>query len=99
MARIATDAFVHVNAVVEINEIRKVVDPRPHQRVAAAKAGADRLKHGRVRPDLRMAVHACFSRRNAGEAGSLYRGMAVAATQSEPAHAVMMAEGNRLQLR
>src|SRR5580704_8542603 len=70
---VATYAFIDMNAVIEIDEVRKLVHPRPLQRLAGTEAGANWLEQRRVGPDLRVAVHASLGRRNSGEAGSLDR--------------------------
>jgi len=71
VAGVATNSLVDVNAVIEKNEVGKLVHPRPLQRFAGAVAGADGLKQLRVGPDLRVAVHAGLSGRDAGKARSL----------------------------
>src|SRR5207245_7518762 len=38
VARRAADAFVDVNAVIEVDEVRQIVDARPQDRLAGAKA-------------------------------------------------------------
>ena len=97
VTRIAAYALINVNAVVEINEIREIVHPVPHQRLSAAITGADRLQHGRAQPYLGMTVHAGLGRRNARKTGLLNRGMAIAAIQTDRADMVLMAEGYRLR--
>lgn len=67
MAGGATDSLAHVNAVIEINEARQIVDPRPFNRLAGAETFPDRRQRGTLRPDLRMAVHADLGRRNPGK--------------------------------
>src|SRR5437867_1045062 len=95
----ASDALVHMNAVIEVHEIRQPVHSRPDDRAAAGVARADRLEHRSVRPDLRVAVHARGRRRNPREIGSLHRRVAVAAIDSQPCHMMLMAEGYRLLAR
>src|SRR5262249_37492062 len=77
MAGVAAHAFIDVNAVIEKNEVRELVDARPLQRLPAAITGAHRLEHGCVRPDLRMAVHAGLGRWNTRETRLFDRGMTV----------------------
>jgi len=62
-----TDSFVHVNAVVEINKSRQIVDTRPLNRFSGTKALAHGFQNWTVGPDLGVAVHAGFGRRNTGE--------------------------------
>ena len=45
-----------------------------------------------------MAVHAGLRRRNAREAGCLYRGVAVATIDAQAGDVMLMAERNRLRL-
>ena len=92
----AADALVHVNAVIEIHEVGQIVDARPLERLAGAEALPHRLQHRRVRPDLRVAVHARLGRRNAGKARVLHRRVAVAAIDAQSRHVVLVAERHRL---
>ena len=95
----AAHALVDMYAVIEVHVVGQVVHPRPHQRFAGAEAFAYRLQDGSIRPDLRMAVHARFRRRNAGEAGVLNRSMAVPAVDAVSPVVVLMAERDGLRLR
>lgn len=54
-----------MNAVIEIDEVRKIVHACPSDRLARPPALADRLEIGAVRPDLRMAIHTGLGRRDA----------------------------------
>src|SRR5208337_4371333 len=76
----------------------QLVDPRPFQRPTGAETFADRLQISRVRPNLRVAVHAGLGRRNPGEARLLHRAVTVAAVDAQPGHVVLMAEGDGLRL-
>jgi hypothetical protein len=51
------DAFVHVNAVIEVCVIRQIVYANPLDRLACAKAGAHRFEIWTVGPDLFVATH------------------------------------------
>ncbi len=93
------DAFVHVNAVIEISKVGKVVHPRPLDRLARAPALSDRFEIRAVRPDLRMAIHACLGRRNPGEGELLDRRVTIAAINSVIADVMLMAELNGLLAR
>jgi hypothetical protein len=93
------DAFVHVNAVIEIDEIGKVVNSRPLDRLARAPALSDRFQIRAVRPDLRMAVHAGPGRRNPGKRELLHRRVTIAAIYSVIANVVLMTELNGLLAR
>src|SRR5258708_36266248 len=98
MAGVAADALVHVNAVIEENEVGKLIHPRPVQGLTGAVAGADWFEQLSVSPDLRMAVHAGLGGRNAGEARGLDRGMAVTAVDAEAGDMMLVAERDRLRL-
>jgi len=92
----AADAFVHVDAVVEVDEVRQVVHARPLDRAVGAEAVADRLEERAVRKNLRVAVHTRLGRRDAGERGLLDRRMAVAAVDAVAGDVALVAELNRL---
>ena len=91
--------FVHMNAVIEIHEIGKIVDAPPFNRSAGGPAIANRLCQCSVRPDLRVARHARFRRRKTREMRCLDAGMAVPAIDAIIFHMVLMAERNRLLRR
>ena len=97
MAGIAAHALIDMNAVIEVNEIGKVVDPVPDKRFAAAETFADRFEHGGACPNLRMTIHAGSSGRNAGKARNFHRSMAIAAIDAESANVVLMTEGSGLR--
>jgi len=92
----AANAFVHMDAVVKVDEIRQIVDACPFERLTSAEAGTDRLQNLRIRPNLRMAAHARLGWRNAGEAGGLYRRMTVSAVNAIVGYMVLVAERNVL---
>jgi hypothetical protein len=98
VAGVTTRAFVDMNAVIEKDEVGKLVHARPLQGLAGAVAGADGFQQLGVGPDLRVAVHARLGGRDAGETRSLYRGMAVAAINTESGNVMLMAEGHGLRL-
>src|SRR5215469_2077679 len=64
---VAAHALGDMNAVIEIDEVREIVDPGPDQGFAAAEAFAHRLEQRRIDPDLAMAVHAGGGGGNPGE--------------------------------
>ena len=92
----AADALVHVDAVVEVHEIRQIVDADPGQGLVVAKTGPHRLQNGRVIPDLRVAVHARLGRGDVGEGGFLDRRVAIPAIESHAADVMGVAELDRL---
>ena len=92
MTRGATDPFIDVNTVVEVNEIRQIVDPRPLDRPARAKAGAHRFQNRAVGPDLRVAIHADFRARDSRKSLGLDRSVAMAAIDPIIADVMLVAE-------
>src|SRR5262249_20760329 len=99
VARRAADAFVYVDAVVEVDEVRQIMDTRPLNRPSRAEALAHRLEKRAVREDLRVAVHAGLGRRNAGERRVLDRRVAVAAVDAVARDVALVAELDRLLAR
>lgn len=92
----ATNALLNVNAVVEKNEIGNFVDPIPFDWRVGGPALADRFQDGSIGPHLRMAGHAGFGGRNAGESGIFDADVAITAINSEAGYVMFMAEGNGL---
>jgi hypothetical protein len=90
------DAFVDVNAVVEVYEVRQVVDASPLKWFVVAKTGSDGLQERAVRPNLGVAAHARLRRRNFSERRHLDGGMAVPAVDSESSYVMLVTKGNRL---
>ncbi len=95
----APDALVHVCAVVEVDEIGQVVDPRPFDGLVGPEARPHRLEGRALAPDLGMAVHARLGGWDAGVRGPLHRRVAVAAVDPEPADVVRVAERHGLRPR
>src|SRR5579864_2337040 len=79
----AADALGHVNAVIEIDEIRQRVDANPFERFIVAIAGAHRFEHGRVRPNLGVAGHAGLRRGDPRKRRFFDRCVTVAAIESQ----------------
>src|SRR5262252_8270723 len=77
------NALGDVNAVVEIYKIREIVHARPLDGLPAVEAPADRLQHGFIGPDLRVAVHTGLGGRNAGKTRFFNRGVAIAAVETQ----------------
>ena len=95
----ASDALLHVDAVVEVDEVGKIVNAGPLERPIVPETRSHRLQHGAVGPDLRVASHTGLRGRQAGEGTLFDRRMAVAAVESETADVVLVAEGDRLLAR
>src|SRR5579862_3293017 len=92
MARGAADSLIHVNAVIEVNEIRQVVNLDPADGVVGAKTIAHRLERRAGIPNLRVTIHARLGRRNVGERGSLHRRMTIPAIDSQATHMMLVAK-------
>jgi len=88
----APDPLLHVNAVIEVHEIRQIMDARPLERLVVAEARAHRFENRRRVPDLRVAVHARFGRRDVGERRLFYSGMAISAVDTHAADVMGVAE-------
>jgi hypothetical protein len=95
----AADAFVHVNAVIEIDKVGKIVHSCPPDRLARPPAFADRLEIRAVRPDLRMAIHTGLSRRNAGVSQLLDGRVTISAIDAVISDVMFVAELNGLFAR
>src|SRR5688572_6306832 len=96
VTRLAAHPLLHVDAVVEIDEIRQVVHTNPVERGVVAEARAHRLEDRAVRPQLRMAVHTGLGRRNSGERRRFHRRVTVAAIDPVVADVMRVAELKRL---
>lgn len=96
MAGRTADALVHMNRVIEIRKVRKVVDANPFQRLARLETCAHGFKIRTVGPDLFMAIHAHRGRRHARGGRSLDRRVAIAAINTVVANVMLMTELDRL---
>jgi hypothetical protein len=94
----ASDAFIHVNAVIEIDEIGEIVDSRPRNRLAGAITGADRFQNLGVGPDLRVTSHARFCGRQTRERGGFDGRVTVAAVDAIVTDVMFMTERDGLVL-
>jgi len=86
----------NVNAVVEVNEVRKVVHSGPPDRFLFAEARADRFQKRAVGPDLRVTIHAGFGWWNPRERARFDRRVAVSAIDADSGDVMFVTEGNRL---
>jgi hypothetical protein len=96
VTRRAADSFIHVNAVIEIDEVGKIVDTRPFDRLARAPALTNRFEVRAIGPDLRVAVHASLRRRNARVSELLDRRVTITAIDSIIADVMLVTELNGL---
>jgi len=92
----AANAFVNVNAVIEINVVRQPMYAHPFNRFIGSIAFPNGLEISGIVEQNRMAVHARFRRRNSRGGGGLNRGMTIAAIDTIIADVMFVAELNRL---
>ena len=92
----AADPFVNVNAVIEIDKAGKIMDSGPLDRFVFAKTFPDRRQHWSVGPNLAVAGHTGFRRRNTCKGAGFHRVMAIAAIDTIIPDMVFMAERDRL---
>jgi hypothetical protein len=69
-----------MDAVIEVHEVRQIVDARPLERPVRLEARADRLKERAVGEDLAVAIQAGLGRRDAGKWRIFDRRMPLPAT-------------------
>src|SRR5262249_21768440 len=91
------DPFVDMNAMVEIHELRQVVDPLPFNGPITAETLTDRFQHFAADPHLRVTVHARLRGWNSRECGDFDCGMTITAIKSQMANVMLMAKGDWLQ--
>src|ERR1700675_4704551 len=99
VARGATNSLAHMNAVVEVYKVRQSIHACPGDRLVIAIAGAHRLEHCRIRPDLRMAGHAYLRRRNTRARRFLHGRGAMTAIDSRCAGVMLATDRDRLVAR
>ena len=92
----ASHAFVHMNAVIEIDEVGQVIDAGPFNGFAGTPALAYGFEVRAVCPDLRVTVHARFGGRDPGISKFLDRSVAIAAIDRLVAYVMLVTELNRL---
>ena len=95
----APHALVYVNAVIEINEVGKVVNARPLDGVTCAPALADWFQIRTVCPNLRVAIHTGLRGRDSRIRELLNSGVTVAAIDPVIAGVMLVAELNGLFAR
>ena len=96
VATFAPDPLGDVNRVIEINKVGNVVDASPLQRLVRIQAGPHRCEQWTVVPDLRMAPHADFGCRHAGERALFHRRVTVAAVNPQSGDVMIVTKRDRL---
>src|SRR5205085_3922337 len=92
----AAHALLHVDGMVEVGEVRELVDLVPDDGAIGEEALPDRRELGALVPDLRVAVEAQRGRRNPREVRFLHRRVAVAAVDPFVTDVVPVIELDRL---
>src|SRR5882672_6366780 len=90
------DAFIDMNRVIEIGEVRQIMHAYPFQRLAVFEAIAHRLEIRTVGPNLFVAIHTDRSRRHSGRGRCLHTRMAITAIDAVITDVVLMTELNWL---
>ena len=93
----ATDAPVHVNCMVEVDVVRRLVNANPGNRIAGFPGFADRGQFWAQRFDLGVAVHAGLCPWNVGVGRFLHPSMAVTAIHSELVDVQRVIKSHRLR--
>lgn len=96
VARDAADALLHVDAVIEIREVRQVIHTHPLNGLVVAPTRAHRFEHVRGVVNLGMTRHARLCGRNAGEVALFDGSVAIAAINAELRDVMAMAKGDGL---
>src|SRR5712692_1584971 len=78
--------------MIEVSEVRQVVDANPFQGLAGFEAGAHRLEIRAVRPNLFVTIHADRGRRHAGRRSRFNRRMAVTTVDAVIADVMLVTE-------
>jgi hypothetical protein len=92
-----TDPLLDVDAMVEIDELGKVMDSLPFNGLAGSITFPHGFQHGAADPDLGMAVHTGFGGRNPGEGRVLHGGMAIPAIDAKLTDMMLVAKRDRLK--
>src|SRR5690349_10104458 len=92
----AADAFVHMNRMIEIREVRQVMHAHPLERLPRLVTRAHRFEIRTVRPNLFVAAHANRRRRNSRGRRSLHRRVTVTAIHPVVADVMLVTELNWL---
>src|SRR5262245_26932512 len=83
MTRDTAHTLIDVDAVIEIDEIRKAIHPIPFDGSVTAETRSDGLEHRGIGPNLRVTIHAGFCRRQSRKRTLLNRGVTVTAVDSQ----------------
>ena len=92
----AGDPFGDVDAMIEIDILEEIVDPRPVNRLARAVGLAEGFQNFGVGPNLGMTAHAGLGGRDSGERRFFHSAVAIAAVDTQTADMVFMTERDGL---
>ena len=92
----ATNAFIDVNAVIEIDVVRQAMHAHPLNGLIGAITFANWLEISDVIEEHGMAIHAGLRGRDASESGGLDAGVTVTTIDAVVAHVMLVAELNGL---
>jgi hypothetical protein len=92
----AADSLVHVDGVIEIDEVGEVIDAHPGDGAIAEVGSAHRVEQRSAVPDLGMAIEAFAGSGEARAGGALDGVVAIAAVDARVLHVVAMVELERL---
>ena len=98
MAGLTPNAFVDMNTVIEIDKIGKVVNAYPFYGAAGAIAFTNGFKKRAFGPNLRMAGHTGFNRRNIGKSRFFNRSVTISTIDTYTRNMMLVAERNWLFL-
>ena len=96
VAGFTSDAFVHVDAVIEVDEVGKIVHSIPSNGLVLTQARTDGFEHLAVSPDLLVTVHARRCWRNTSKGAHFNGVVAIPAVDPESAHVMRVTERDRL---
>ena len=96
MAGRTADTLVDVDAVIKKDKIREPVNSLPLNGRVGLIAGSHRFENRAGLPEIRVAGHACFSRRDSGKIRLFDGRVAVPAINPVVAHMMFMTELNGL---
>jgi len=96
VAGFTADAFVDVDAVIEVDKVGKIVYSIPPKGLVLTQARTDGFEHFAVSPDLLVTIHARRCWRNTRKGAHFNGVVAIPAVDPESAHMMRMTERNRL---
>src|SRR5215831_18681297 len=90
------NAFVEVEAVIEVGKIRQIIHSGPGKRLSRLETVPHWGQEGTLSPDIGEAIHTGSSGRHPGKGADFYRGVTIAAVNTKSADVMLMTELHRL---